>query len=132
MQAMGASVTQLPGAEILPAMENGVIEAFEFNNPTSDRRFGAQDVAKFYYVGSYHQASECLEIMFNKTKFDALAKEQQADPPSIAVAGRFRRRTCGRPGTSYSKDLQTLIDKHQRPGPPHAGVDLQSAARGMG
>ena len=40
MQAMGASVAQLPGPEILPAMEKGVIEAFEFNNPTSDMRFG--------------------------------------------------------------------------------------------
>ncbi len=45
-QAMGASVAQLPGGEIVPAMERGVIEGFEFNNPTSDRRFGAQDVAK--------------------------------------------------------------------------------------
>ena len=45
-QAMGASVAQLPGGEIVPAMERGVIDGFEFNNPTSDRRFGAQDVAK--------------------------------------------------------------------------------------
>ncbi len=58
-------------------MEKGVIEAFEFNNPTSDSRFGAQDVAKFYYLGSYHQASEAIEVVFNKTKHDSLAKEQQ-------------------------------------------------------
>ncbi len=77
MQAMGASVAQLPGPEILPAMEKGVIDAFEFNNPTSDSRFGAQDVAKFYYLGSYHQASEAIEVVFNKSKFDGLAKEQQ-------------------------------------------------------
>src|SRR5262245_4594115 len=44
-QAMGAAVAQLPGGEIVPAMERGVIDAFEFNNPTSDRRFGAQNVA---------------------------------------------------------------------------------------
>ena len=63
MQAMGASVAQLPGPEILPAMEKGVIDAFEFNNPTSDMRFGAQDVAKYYYMGSYHQASEAIEVL---------------------------------------------------------------------
>src|SRR5688572_16826870 len=40
-QAMGAKVTQLPGGEIVPALERGVIDAFEFNNPTSDMRFGA-------------------------------------------------------------------------------------------
>ena len=36
MQGMGVKVTQLPGGEIVPALERGVIEAFEFNNPTSD------------------------------------------------------------------------------------------------
>ncbi len=78
MQAMGAKVTQLPGGEIVPALERGVIEAFEFNNPTSDKSFGAQDVSKVYMLGSYHQAAEFFEIIFNKTKFDALEKEHQA------------------------------------------------------
>ncbi len=32
-QEMGAKVTQLPGGEIIPALEKGVIDAFEFNNP---------------------------------------------------------------------------------------------------
>ncbi|MBI4194335.1 MAG: twin-arginine translocation signal domain-containing protein, partial [Betaproteobacteria bacterium] len=65
-QTMGAKVTQLPGGEIVPALERGVIDAFEFNNPTSDMRFGAQDVIKNYMMGSYHQASESFEIVFNK------------------------------------------------------------------
>ncbi len=55
-QAMGAKVTQLPGGEIIPALEKGVIDAFEFNNPTSDMRFGAQDARKNYMMGSFHQA----------------------------------------------------------------------------
>jgi TRAP-type mannitol/chloroaromatic compound transport system substrate-binding protein len=77
-QAMGASVAQLPGGEIVPAMERGVIDAFEFNNPTSDSRFGAQDVAKNYYLSSYHQASESFEYIFNKEKFESLAPDLQA------------------------------------------------------
>ena len=47
LQEMGMAVAQLPGGEIVPAMQRGVIDAFEFNNPTADMRFGAQDVAKF-------------------------------------------------------------------------------------
>ena len=77
-QAMGVSVTQLPGGEIVPAMDRGVIDAFEFNNPTSDSRFGAQDVAKNYMLGSYHQASESFEFMFNKDRFDSLDPDLQA------------------------------------------------------
>ena len=110
MQAMGASVAQLPGPEILPAMEKGVIEAFEFNNPTSDMRFGAQDVAKYYYLGSYHQASEAIEVVFNKTKHDSLAKEQQQ---ILRLAGQA---ACSddiwKAWDIYSKDLETLQTKH--------------------
>ncbi|MDR9490276.1 MAG: hypothetical protein RI539_08080, partial [Spiribacter sp.] len=69
LQEMGMSVAQLPGGEIVPAMERGVIDAFEFNNPSSDSDFGAQDVAKNYYLGSYHQASRlsgCLTAICSK------------------------------------------------------------------
>jgi TRAP-type mannitol/chloroaromatic compound transport system substrate-binding protein len=110
-QAMGASVAQLPGPEILPAMERGVIEAFEFNNPTSDFRFGAQDVSKLYYMGSYHQAAECFEIMVNKTKFEALAKEQQAILRYAAQAAAADNEW--KAWDLYSKDLQTLMEKHK-------------------
>lgn len=77
-QAMGAAVTPLPGGEIVPAMERGVIDGFEFNNPTSDMRFGAQDVAKNYMLASYHQASESFEYIFNRDTFEDLDPDLQA------------------------------------------------------
>ncbi len=106
MQAMGAKVTQLPGGEIVPALERGVIEAFEFNNPTSDKSFGAQDVSKVYMLGSYHQASEFFEIIFNKAKFDALEKEHQAILRYAAEAASSANYWRGQ--DQYSKDLQWL------------------------
>jgi len=109
MQAMGLAVAQLPGGEIVPAMERGVIDAFEFNNPTSDRRFGAQDVAKNYMMGSHHQATEYFEIMFNRSKFTALAKEQQAILQYAAEAVSSANEWKGM--DYYSKDLQELITK---------------------
>jgi TRAP-type mannitol/chloroaromatic compound transport system substrate-binding protein len=109
MQGMGLKVTQLPGGEIVPALEKGVIEAFEFNNPTADRRFGAADVSKHYHMGSYHQAAEFFELIFNKTKFDGLPKEQQA----ILEYGAEAANTAnyGWAMDVYSKDLQGLINK---------------------
>jgi len=108
-QQMGSKVTQLPGGEIIPALEKGVIDAFEFNNPTSDRRFGAQDVAKNYMMGSHHQATEYFEIMFNRTKFNALPKEQQAilqyASEAVSSANEWKAMDY------YSKDLQELINK---------------------
>lgn len=78
LQNMGMAVAQLPGGEIVPAMERGVIDAFVFNNPTSDRRFGAADVAKNYYLSSYHQASESFEIIFNRDLYESLDPDLQA------------------------------------------------------
>jgi TRAP-type mannitol/chloroaromatic compound transport system substrate-binding protein len=111
MQGMGLKVTQLPGGEIMPALEKGVIEAFEFNNPTSDSQFGAQDVSKNYYMGSYHQAAEFFEIIYNKPKFESLPKEVQA----ILEYGAEAANTAnyGYAMDKYSADLQALITKHK-------------------
>jgi TRAP-type mannitol/chloroaromatic compound transport system substrate-binding protein len=77
-QGMGASVNALPGAEIVPAMDRGLIEAAEFNNASSDRALGFQDVSKVCMLQSYHQNGEQFEIIFNKTKFDGLPEKMKA------------------------------------------------------
>src|SRR5467141_1829041 len=71
-QGMGAAVNALPGAEIVPAIDRGLLDAAEFNNATSDRLLGFADVSKICMLQSYHQNAEQLEITFNRTKFDAL------------------------------------------------------------
>jgi len=78
MLQMGLSVVQLPGGEIQPAMKSGLIDAAEFNNPTSDRDFGMQDVSKNYMLASFHQSQEFFEITFNKKKYESLPAELQA------------------------------------------------------
>ena len=110
-QAMGAAVAQLPGGEIVPAMERGVIDGFEFNNPTSDKRFGAQNVAKNYMLGSHHQATEYFEIMFNRTKFNSLPKEHQAILQYAAEAASSANEWLAM--RQYSDDLQELITKEK-------------------
>ena len=109
MQEMGVKVTQLPGGEIVPALERGVIDAFEYNNPTSDKNFGAQDVSKVYMLGSYHQASEYFEIIFNKTKYDALADDQKAILRYAAEAASSDNYWKGQ--NRYSTDLQWLMNE---------------------
>ena len=77
-QGMGASVNALPGAEIVPALDRGLIEGAEFNNASSDRALGFQDVSKVCMLQSYHQNGETFEVLFNKTKFDALPDKMKA------------------------------------------------------
>jgi TRAP-type mannitol/chloroaromatic compound transport system substrate-binding protein len=75
---MGAAVNALPGGEIVPAMDRGLLDAAEFNNMSSDRALGFADVSKICMLQSYHQNAEQLEITFNKTKYDALPAKMKA------------------------------------------------------
>jgi TRAP-type mannitol/chloroaromatic compound transport system substrate-binding protein len=77
-QGMGAAVNALPGGEIVPAMDRGLLDAAEFNNASSDRILGFADVSKVCMLQSYHQNAEQFEITFNKTKYDALPAKMKA------------------------------------------------------
>jgi len=76
--AMGAAVNALPGGEIVPAMDRGLLDAAEFNNASSDRLLGFADVSKVCMLQSYHQNAEQFEITFNKTKYEALPEKIRA------------------------------------------------------
>ena len=76
--AMGAAVNALPGGEIVPALDRGLLDGAEFNNATSDRLLGFPDVSKVCMLQSYHQSAETFEITFNKTKYDALPAKMKA------------------------------------------------------
>ncbi len=114
---MGAAVTIMGGGEIVPAMDRGLLDAAEFNNPSSDLVLGFPDVSKDYMLQSYHQAAECFEIIFNKTKFDALSPDLQsiiryaAEAASADMSWKAMDR--------YSKDLEALkaagVKVHQTP-----------------
>src|SRR6187455_1756875 len=76
--AMGAAVNALPGGEIVPAMDRGLLDGAEFNNATSDRILGFPDVSKICMLQSYHQSAESFEITFNKPKYEALPAKLKA------------------------------------------------------
>ncbi len=75
---LGTAVNPLPGGEIVPALDRGLIDAAEFNNATSDRILGFPDVVKNCMLQSFHQSGEQFEILFNKGKYDALPAELKA------------------------------------------------------
>jgi TRAP-type mannitol/chloroaromatic compound transport system substrate-binding protein len=72
---MGAAVNPLPGGEIVPALDRGLIDGAEFNNATSDRLLGFPDVVKNCMLQSFHQSGEQFEILFNKSKYAGLPAE---------------------------------------------------------
>src|SRR5436190_6306146 len=106
---MGAAVNALPGGDIVPAIDRGLLDAAEFNNATSDRILGFADVSKVCMLQSYHQNAEQFEIMFNKTKYDALPAKMRAiiDNAVEAASQDMSWKAVDR----YSKDYVELQTK---------------------
>ena len=73
--ALGVEVRQLPGGEIFPALERGVIDAAEFVGPFPDARPGMQNAAKNYYASGWHEPSTVSEIVMQRKIWDALPTE---------------------------------------------------------
>jgi len=107
--AMGAAVNALPGGEIVPAMDRGLLDGAEFNNATSDRLLGFPDVSKICMLQSFHQSAETFEIMFNKTKYDGLPAKLKA-----IIAGAVEAASADMSWKAvdrYSKDYVELQTK---------------------
>src|SRR5262245_9656777 len=108
-QGLGAAVNALPGGEIVAAMDRGLLDAAEFNNATSDRILGFADVSKVCMLQSYHQNAEQLEIMFNKTKYDALPDKLKAIIANAVEAAS--QDMAWKAIDRYSQDYETLQTK---------------------
>lgn len=103
---LGAAVTIMGGGDIVPAMDRGLLDAAEFNNPSSDKVLGFPDVSKVYMLQSYHQSAECFEIIFNKTKYQALPADLQAVLKYAAEAASADM--SWKAMDRYSKDLEDM------------------------
>ena len=103
---MGASITILPGGEIVPALDRGLIDAAEFNNPSSDILLGFPDVSKFFMLGSHHQQQESFELSFNKAKYNALPAELKSILRYAAFAATADQFAVAH--DRYSKDLEEI------------------------
>ena len=72
---LGAAVNALPAADIVPAMDRGLIDGAEFNNASSDLALGFPEVSKVCMLQSFHQPTEQFEALFNKKRYDALPQD---------------------------------------------------------
>jgi TRAP-type mannitol/chloroaromatic compound transport system substrate-binding protein len=83
---LGVDVKVLPGGEIFPALERGVIDAAEFVGPFQDRRLGLQKAAKYYYTTGWHEPATVSELLINKAAWDKLPKDLQAIVQNASAA----------------------------------------------
>jgi TRAP-type mannitol/chloroaromatic compound transport system substrate-binding protein len=75
---MGITAVAMPGGEIVPAAQRGVIDAAEWIGPADDMILGFHNVFKHYYLQGLHQSSDVGEVLFNKTVWNKLPADLKA------------------------------------------------------
>jgi TRAP-type mannitol/chloroaromatic compound transport system substrate-binding protein len=97
---LGISAVTIPGGEIVPALERGVIDGAEWINCYDDKILGLDKVAKFHYVPGMHEPVTVGEFIINKNKWDALPADLKEIVKTSAQAAywihfvRFQEKTA--------------------------------------
>jgi TRAP-type mannitol/chloroaromatic compound transport system substrate-binding protein len=82
--AVGIDIKSLPGGELFPSLERGVIDGAEWVGPAQDRRLGLQNAAKYYYTTGWHEPSTTTELMISKPAWEKLPKDLQDIVKAVA------------------------------------------------
>ena len=77
MDRLGVTVQQIPGGEIYPALERGVIDAAEWVGPYDDEKLGFHQVARYYYYPGWWEPGANLSFFVNQAAFAALPTQYQ-------------------------------------------------------
>lgn len=114
---LGTAVNPLPGGEIVPALDRGLIDAAEFNNASSDRVLGFPDVAKNCMLQSFHQSGEQFEVLFNKTKYNSLSPELKSiiDYAVQAASADMSWKAADRNSTDYEEMKKQGVKFYKTP-----------------
>jgi TRAP-type mannitol/chloroaromatic compound transport system substrate-binding protein len=90
-QRLGVSVVTLPGGEIVPALERGVIDGAEWINCAEDQKLGLNDVATHYYAPGMHEPVTGGHLMINRQVWEKLPPDIQKIMEVAAVYATTRR-----------------------------------------
>lgn len=110
MARLGVTTVNLPGTELLAALQSGALDGTEWLGPFNDLAFGLHRAARYCYYPGWQEPGPVLECMVNKTAFDALPADLQAIVESCcgatndAVLAEFTARNV--------EALRTLRDEH--------------------
>lgn len=84
--SLGASTVIIPGAEVYPALERGVIDAMEWGSPAINLPSGFHKIAKYVIMPGVHQPSATWECLFN---LEAWERISDRDRELLQLAGKL-------------------------------------------
>ena len=130
--SLGVDVKLLPGGEIFPALERGVIDAAEFVGPYQDRRLGLHKAAKFYHTTGWHETSTVTELIVNKQAWAKLPEDLKEVVRTAGAACNLISHTWCE--ATNAEALDDLIKNHgvkASPLPPEVIAKLKTATESV-
>src|SRR6185503_16848713 len=76
-QRMGMQTVNMPGGEIIPSAQRGVIDCAEWVGGVEDLRLGFQNVWKYHYTPGMHENVTIGEVIFNMDVWKGLSAQHQ-------------------------------------------------------
>jgi TRAP-type mannitol/chloroaromatic compound transport system substrate-binding protein len=73
-KALGFTVVNMPGGEIIPSAQRGVIDCAEWVGGVEDLRLGFHNVWKFHYTPGVHENTTIGDIIFNLDVWNNLSE----------------------------------------------------------
>jgi TRAP-type mannitol/chloroaromatic compound transport system substrate-binding protein len=89
-QKMGMQTVNMPGGEIVPSAQRGVIDCAEWVGGIEDLRLGLPQVWKYHYTPGMHESNSMLELIINSDVWKGLTPAQQ-EAVRAAVSETFLR-----------------------------------------
>ncbi len=89
-QRMGMQTVNMPGGEIVPSAQRGVIDCAEWVGGIEDLRLGLPQVWKFHYTPGMHESGSIGELMINSEVWAAFTPQQQ-EAVRVSVNDTFLR-----------------------------------------
>ena len=129
---LGVDVKLLPGGEIFPALERGVIDAAEFVGPYQDRRLGLHKAAKNYYTTGWHESATVSELLINKAAWEKLPADLKAVVENASAACNvISEAWCQRTNAEAMLDLVKNQGVKARPLPDAVVLKLREATNAV-
>lgn len=110
IEALGGTSVTLPGAEILPALQSGTIDATEWVGPWNDLAFGIYKVTKFYHWPGFHEPGTTLSLGIGTSVWESMSEADKA--LFEAVAAGVNSMTLAEFNANNTQALNTLINTH--------------------
>jgi TRAP-type mannitol/chloroaromatic compound transport system substrate-binding protein len=110
IRALGGSPVTLAGAEILPALQSGTIDATEWVGPYNDLAFGIYKIVKNYYYPGFHEPGTALSLGVNRELYESMSDTDKAALRASSIAEN--NIGLAEFNANNSKALNTLVNEH--------------------